>query len=327
LQALSSFRNPIREDSAEGSKILAAVDSQIKAAQAARAEQASNAAQKSAADRQKAADETEQQKKAEFVKMAAPRLKPFESPSGAIVVTGTGDVMGSVITEAHVDEAHGTVKGAGVDLRQMPFRPFTFDATVDPQTRAVLFRSPLLADPIQFSTLSREKLSDGTFVLGALDDETRREMDKLIALGQQLGGAAALNLSCQILTAADVTQRQRDIQGEPMEGVLTHNGKKSPNYPGLFAGKVGGQKVFRWKDETIGIRLAAPASAGGLYLEGSTANSEGVRVIINGVHTVKIDGVPKGGGAMIKLPTDLQILDVRFEAQGSFQTHGIMLVK
>ena len=47
---------------------------------------------------------------------------------------------------------------------------------------------------------------------------------------------------------------------------------------------------------------------------------------IHGVRGVVVTSIAKAGGALLTLPPDLEVLDVRFEAQGSTQLRAIALV-
>jgi len=50
-------------------------------------------------------------------------------------------------------------------------------------------------------------------------------------------------------------------------------------------------------------------------------------VVINGVHRITIPAIAQLGGAVVTLPQDLQILDLRLEADGLAQIRGVVLVK
>ncbi len=69
------------------------------------------------------------------------------------------------------------------------------------------------------------------------------------------------------------------------------------------------------------------AKAGVAELAGGAGlPTDNLVVTINGVHRVVVTSIVKAGGALLTLPPDLEVFDVRFEAQGSTQVRAIALV-
>ncbi len=170
-------------------------------------------------------------------------------------------------------------------------------------------------------------LQSNLLVLSALDEDERSTLDAIVTLGQQLGSAQPLTITAETLNAVDTKARLSNLEVMPWVGPVLYRDNKSTEYAGLFSAKALSKKVFHWHTDPIALRLDPPVMGKALFIKGAPTEGAGLTVVINGVHTIKIDGIPKNGAVVCLLPADLKLMDLRFAPVGNVQSTGIMLIK
>jgi hypothetical protein len=284
--------------------------------------------QAEAAEQQRLAREAAQ-KKAEEQRHAQllAVLKPFESATGAVITAEAGPTLGTIILDASIDDPKLTVSGHAIDLREMPFKEFTFDGSVDPRG-AFTYKSSLGGDPIAYG-LSGEKLaSRAGFTIAALADADRAKMESLVATGKRLGSATPITLTVETIDAEAAKTREPQLKLTGLPGSVIYRGRLDARVNPLFAADMASNRAYAWKNsEVVALRLPEPVKGTGIFIRGTAAPSTEMIVTINGVHKVTISSIPKLGDVIINLPPDLELMDIRFQATGSVTARTIGLVK
>lgn len=292
------------------------------------AEAARKAQQEAYAEQQRVAAEAakaraEEQRRARLTPMVA----PFQNPSGLVMTADAGQTLGSVVLTSTVDPDKFTVTGTGIDLRTMPFREYTFSASAD-ERAGLAFTSANLAAPLAFGVAGANLVCRAAGLTATpLSDADRAKLEAFIAKGRALGSAPAQVIAPEILDAAAAKAKEAAMQTAPMTGVVLYKNRNGPAVLPMFAGDLAANKLYRWGKETISIRLAEPIKGKALYIRAANAPSDNLVVVINGVHRCTVDSIAKLGGAIVPLPEDLEILDIRLDALGTVQARGVMLVK
>jgi hypothetical protein len=295
------------------------------------------------AERQRLAQEDSNRKQAEAAAKSKmdlhnrqlPMIKPFQSKTGAALTIDPGPLgplLGSPILEVTVDEPALAVKGTGVDLREMPFRDFTIEGAVDEKTGALMLKSSIIASPtpLVFGGGANGALNGPGMFIVPLSDADRAKVDALVTLGKKLQTAAPADLKVEVIEAAKVKERQAALQPQAsgITGTVLYRNRAEPRLNALFSGNLAANRQYVWKNkEVVAVRMAEPIKGSGLYIRGWTVPSDNLMVVINGVHKAKIELLPKSAAALVSLPPDLEILDLRFEALGTAQIPGIALIK
>jgi hypothetical protein len=282
------------------------------------------AAEKAAADQRAREERAREQAEAARVQRLSPVLAPFKPGAGAVVATDAGPELGCLLYDAQLDESAFKVAGKGLDLREMPFKEFTFECSAaDNNGRASFTYSRSDADPLALSPIAGGLGARGV-TLAALSQADRASLDALASLGRQLGSAPPIDLAVEILDAAAAKARQMDIQTEALAGTIIHKGKNAPQLAPLFT--PAGTRGNAWTAEPLSIRLKQPARGSGLLFKGVNA-TDNVLVVINGIHKARISAIEKGGAAIVLLPPGLDVLEVKLQAVGTASSRGIVLVK
>lgn len=257
----------------------------------------------------------------------APMVAPFQNASGVAITADAGQTLGSIVLSSTVDTDAFTVSGTGIDLRTMPFREYTFTATTD-ERAGLAFTSSIAAEPIAFG-VSGETLVARTprLTATALTEAERSALNAHIAKGKALGSATPTVITPEILDATAAKERETTMQTTPMTGVVLYKDRNGPAVLPMFAGDLAVNRLYRWTSETVALRLAEPVKGKALYIRAANATTDNLVVVINGVHRCTIDAIAKMGGAIVPLPADLEILDIRLDAVGTAQARGVMLVK
>ncbi len=279
------------------------------------------------AEKQRLAAE-EAKKKAEEAKHARllAVMKPFQSKSGAVMTADAGPTMSSVITDCAIDEEKLTVTGHAIDLREIPFREFSFDGAVDDKGAFTL--KPSTGDPIIFGAAGEKLTSRTGQTIAALNEADRAKVDAAAALGKRLSSAAPAELKVEVLDAALAKTREPQIYLSPLAGIVQYRGKVNPAVAPLFSGDMAAAKAYGWKGhEIVSIRLADGAKSPGLYIRGGGVPSDNLNITINGVHKVSIPSIPKLGGVIVAFPAGLEVFDIKLEAAGTVQSRTIGLIK
>lgn len=352
FEPLSRLQPCVAEGSAAEREFSAKIQDQQRkamAAAAARDQQRQAAAQEQQRLQQeaqaKAADEkveqqrvaaVEQQRKVEAQQQQAaaarreqllPLLAPLQSTFGAVITTDAPAAMATALLAIEVDAQNLTAKGKAVDLRSMPFREVAFEAKVDTRT-GVLAIQPEGGEGMAFGIARGAVVSRAGQTLAPLGDAGRAQVDAVVALGTRLQGAAAKEIQVEVLDAAAAKVREPQLTLGAWSGTEFFRGKVAPTLAPLFAGSLAGNKGFAWRsNEVVAIRLTDAVKGSGIYLRGAGAPTDNLVVTINGVHRVVVAAIAKAGGALLTLPPDLEVLEVRFEAQGSTQLRAIALVQ
>jgi hypothetical protein len=223
-----------------------------------------------------------------------------------------------------VDEARAAISGRGVDLREMPFKELTFQGAFDARGQMVLTTSTS-SDPLPFNGTTDKGLTYGrAMALTPLADADRARLDTLIALGQKLQGAAPVNLAVEILDAKAAKARETGLSATALTGTVIYQKRRNDSLVPMFAPQTNGR--YRWTKEPLSLRLAEPVRGKAIYYKG-LGPTDNLTVVVNGVHRARIDAVAQLGAAVVALPADLEVLDLRLEAGGTAQARGVVLVK
>lgn len=313
-----------QEEAAEKQRVAAeAAAAQQLAYEAERKKAVIEAAEKKLAAVEAAAKNAEEARHAKLL----PTLQVFKAPSGLVVTSDAGIPMGSAILQVELDETNLNVKGTGLDLREMPFREFTFEGTFDARG-ALSVKTSLAPEPAAYVAAGANLTSRAIgATIAPLSEADRAKVDAIAKLGKSLQGAAPAEVKVEILDAAAVKAREPQLALAPLAGTVLYRGKNAPTVAPLFAGGKAVTKAYAWKSkEVVALRLNEPAKGSGLYFRGSAGATEDLTVVINGVHRAAVPSIPKGGAAILSLPAGVEILDVRFEAGGAAQSRGIALI-
>jgi hypothetical protein len=231
--------------------------------------------------------------------------------------------MGQFLYDVSLDEANFKVTGKGVDLREMPFKEFAFECiATDSNGRASFSFNRAGAEPVALAPSPTGLAARGVVLVG-LNEADRAKMDTFVSLGRQLASAAPATLSVESLDAAAAKTRPMDMQTEALSGTVLFKGKSAPALASLFT--PAGNRGSVWKEEPVSIRVKEPVRGKGLLIKAVNA-CDNLVVTVNGVHRAKIDAIAKGGAAIVSLPADLDVMEVRVEA-GTASCRGVVLVK
>jgi hypothetical protein len=254
----------------------------------------------------------------------APFLPMFKSATGLVITSDAPANMGSVILESLVDEKKGTVAGKGIDLREMPFREFTFEAAPDNAGNLTLTTSVSKA-PYAFPPPKDNKVAAGrSGALAMLSDADRANLDRRIELGKRLQGAAPAALTVSVLDAAAAKAREAGLAAGDIPGVVIYRERRNDQVAAMFTAKSRGR--YRWAKESVSLRLAEPMKGKGLYIKNG-GPTDNLTVVVNGVHRATIPAIPQLGAAVVDLPADLEIYDIRLDAGGTAQPRGVVMLK
>ncbi|HZE99305.1 MAG TPA: hypothetical protein VE981_20035 [Planctomycetota bacterium] len=253
----------------------------------------------------------------------APYLPLFQSKSGAVITTDAPKELGSVILEAQVDEDKATIKGKGIDLRELPFREFTIECGLDGYGNLTV-TSSLQKAPYVFAAPKDGKVAAGRgMTLTMLSETERADVDKAIATGKRLQGATPSDLAAEILEAPATKAKEAGLGAVGIPGVTLYKDRKNDQLMALFGAASNGR--YRWAKEAVVHRLREPMKGRALYLKNG-APTDNLTVVINGIHKVKIAAIPQLGAASIALPDSMEIFDIRLEAEGTSQLRAVVLL-
>lgn len=282
------------------------------------AQAAAEAARKAQAE--EAARKAEEARRARLL----PLLTPFRVAGGSAIVRESGVLMSRWIESSEVDESAMTVKGAGVDLSEMPFQAFTFEGRIS--DRGVLSLT-LSSDPtaLEFGRPDASGLVGAAGVkLAILSEADQARVRAHCELGRKLGTAAGVELSAEVLDAAAAKVRPAELKLEKMMGTVFFRGRSDPRLLDLFT--PGPTRTnYAWKAESLYLRLPESTRAKAIFIRGSGAAIDNLLLVINGVHRIRVEAVAAQGAVVVALPPDLDLLDLKFEALGSIQSRGISL--
>ena len=301
-------------------------EEQQRRAQAEREEQQRRAREEAEERRRLAEEEAKREAEARRRARLLPFVQPFSSPHGAALVRDAGVRLGAVILAAEVDDEKFTVTGNGIDLREMPFREFTFNAAINDRGVLVYTTSHNPAQ-IEFTRATDSGISaSGGLSLSPLGSDERARIDELIATGKRLASVAPGSLHVESLGAEDAKSRPADLSLDPIPGVIIYRDRVDTRIAPLFAGDIS-RSTYSWRQETLSLRLAQPLPAKGLLIRGARSATDNLLVIVNGVHRVRIEAIARDGAAIVTLPAGIEIFDVRFEALGAANSRGIAIIK
>lgn len=280
-----------------------------------------------AAEQQRLAVEAQQQQAAAARhQQLLPLLAPLQSPTGAVITTEAPAAMGVALLQIEVDAEQLTAKGHGIDLRQMPFREFAFAARVDTQS-GVLHVEPEGGEALQFGLGRGAVRSRAGETLAALGDAVRAQIDSVREVGLRLQQMAPVEIAVETIEAAAAKVREGQLQAAALTGTMFYRGRMNVQLAPLFAGSLASNKQYTWsKNEVVAIRLNNVQKGSGIYIRGAAA-SDNLVVTINGVHRVVVTTIPRLGGALLKLPADLELFDLSLQAQGTVQARAIALIQ
>jgi hypothetical protein len=294
--------------------------------QAEREEQQRLAREQAEERRRLAEEEAKREAEARRRARLLPFVQPFTSSHGAAVISDAGIAMGAVILTADVDEENFAVKGSGIDLREMPFREFTFDAAINDRG-ALVYTTSLTPITIDFTRATDSGISaSGGVSLSPLGSDERARVDDLIATGKRLEAATPAALHVEVLGAEDAKSRPADLSIDAIPGTIIFRDRVDTRIAPLFAGDIS-RGTYSWRQETLSLRLPQPVAAKGLLIRGARTPSDNLLVVINGVHRVRIEAVARDGAAIVTLPPNTEIFDLRFEALGAANSRGIAIIK
>ncbi len=251
-----------------------------------------------------------------------PYFPLFGAATGAVITTDVPPEMGGVILDTEVDQENATITGRGIDLGEMPFREFTFECDLD--NRGFLTVQTSLAETSYlFTGVTETGASGRNLTLAVLSADDRARLDERIALGKRLRSAEPQVLTVTTLDGDAAKAREATMQAESLPGVAIYRQRNNDRVAQMFT--VESNRRYRWSKEAVTLRLDDPASGKALYIKGGPADD--LTVIINSVHRASIGQIGQMGAAVVALPPDLRILEIRLEAGGTAQSRGVVLVK
>ena len=253
----------------------------------------------------------------------APFLPLFAGGSGLVITTDSPATLGAVISEARVDEAQATITGTGVDLREMPLRDFTFECGIDNWGNLTVTTS-LAQTPYAFAAPKDGKIAAGRYMaLTSLSQAERAPLDERIALCRRLQSAAQTVLKVEILDPATAKAREAGLTANAMPGVALYRNAKNDKVAAMFTPQSNGR--YLWTKEPVLLRLDQPLKGSALYIRNG-GPTDNLVVVINGVHRAVVPAIDKYGAAIVTLPPDLEIVDLRLQADGTAQARGVVLL-
>ena len=246
----------------------------------------------------------------------------FQAKTGLVITTDAPQEMGSVLLDAQVDEQKATITGKGIDLREMPFREFTYECGIDNWGNLTI-TTTISKTPYAFAKPTEKGASGRYMALTLLSEADRAKLDGLISLGKRLESAAQAVLTVETLNAAAAKTREANLQADSLPGVAIHRERKNDQVAAMFT--VQSNRRYAWAKEPVALRLNEPIKGRALYIKGS-GPTDNLTVVINAVHRAQIDAIPQLGAAIVTLPPDLEIPDIRLEAGGSAQAREVVLL-
>ncbi len=254
----------------------------------------------------------------------APFFPLFKAQTGLVITTNSPMELGLVVVESLVDEPNATITGKGIDLHEMPFREFTFECGVNNWGHLTLTTS--LGDTAYaFAAPTDGRVAAGRYMaLTLLSSEEHARLAGLIAMGRRLQGAPQSVLTVEVLDPAEAKARETTMVAYGLPGVAIYRGASNPQVAAMFTPQSNGR--YRWAKEPILHRLNEPLSGKALYIKNG-GPTDNLTVVINGVHRANIAAIAQLGAAIVHLPPDLEILDLRLEAVGTVQARGVVLLR
>lgn len=252
-----------------------------------------------------------------------PFFPMFKGTDGLALTTDAPAEMGSIILEAAVDEAAATITGSGIDLREMPFREFTFECAADARGNLVITTS-LSKTPQAVAPPAGPVAKGRGVTLAQLSPDERAKVDSRISLGRRLGGASPATLPVEVLDAATAKAREAGLGAAAMPGVAIFRGVANDRVAPMFTPQA--RAGYRWAKEPVSLRLNEPMQGKAIYFKSSGPTTD-LTVIINGVHRATVGAVAQNGAAIIQIPADLEVLDLRLETAGTAQSRGVVLIQ
>lgn len=299
---------------------------QLEERQRQQQEQLAAEQQRRVEEQQRQQEEARKQAEAQRLARLLPLVTPFKNPAGIALASDAGYPQGILLFDTEVDEAKLTVKGKAINLRELPFKEYTFDGSASDRGSITLTFSPPGQQPITFG-LNNNLLATQGLTVVPLADNDRASLNTSIAAGKRLGAEASKALSPQVLDPAAVTEREKTMTPSAIQGTAIYRGRVDARVNPMFGGSLAYNTTHRWGNgESVLLRLASPVKGKHLYIRGTNAPTDNLSVIINGVHRVTIPSIPKMGSALIPLPDDLEILELRLDALGTANSRGVMLL-
>lgn len=239
-----------------------------------------------------------------------------------MITTDAPAEMSLVLLEAAVDEANATVTGRGIDLREMPLQEITFETGLDNWGNLTVTTSPAKG-PYAFANPTEAGATGRGVALAVLSPAERVKIDARIKLGKSLESAAPIDLKVETLDAAEAKAREATLAASDLPGVAIYKARRNDQVAAMFTARSNGR--YRWSNEPVMLRLNEPLKGKALYIKGG-GPTDGLTVVINGVHRASIASIAQLGAAIIALPPDLEVLEIRLDAGRLAQARGVVLL-
>lgn len=263
-EALEAQRKKAEEDAAERQRQY---QEELARLQAERERQQAEAAEKARLAAEEARKKVEAEQHARLLAV----MKPFQSATGAVITAEAGPNLGTVILDAAIDEEKLTVAGRAIDLREMPFKEFTYEGSVDARG-AFSLKNSAGADAVVYGASGEKLGSRAGYTIAALTEAERARADSLIELGKRLGAATASDLAVETIDAEAAKTREPELKLTGLSGSVFYRGRLAPAVGPLFAADMGANRAYAWKNkEVVSIRLEEPVKGRGLYIRGTGA--------------------------------------------------------
>jgi hypothetical protein len=274
-----------------------------------------------------AREAAEQKAKADLHARLLKVFGPLRSEHGAAITADAPLQLSTVILDAQIDEAALRVTGRGIDLREMPFKAFTYEGSVDERS-TFSYQTSLGGEPVAFTLRGEQLQSRSGLRLTALAAADRKSLDDTIAKGDALGTAAPVNVAIEAVPAESAAARLAQLQLVGLQGTVIFQGRVNARVLPLFAADLASRRTYAFKPgEVASIRLAEPLSGSGLLLRGTAAPSTEFVVTINGVHQVTVPSIPKDAAVILSLPAAIEIAELRITSNGSVSLRTIGLIR
>lgn len=278
------------------------------------------------ADRQRREIEAEA-RKAELLAW----LDIFRSEYGAMSLGSglTTTDRGRLYTSANVDESTMTVSGEGIDLRTMPFTPFTFEARLaldDRGNTALTITESHQPSP----SVRNQRLPDGTLVNGrsgqlrtfAVSQNERARLDTMIDAANRAAEAAQPQVGVRTVGGNETAATLQSLNAEVLaaDWIYSEGGNFQPANSFIFDGNFQRSSIVNGPSE-YRIRFREPTEIQGLgfHVDRNTRFTS-VSLVVNGEHRYDLSAPPSRGGlVLVKFPDQTEVVELGIEIFGQMQ--------
>lgn len=312
-----------------GSDQLKAAEAEFREAQAVAREAEMKAAQeKTAAEQRRQAEERAKQEAAQRAALMEPGLKVLSSPRGVAIVDARGMAFATIIQPLTVDRSTVKATGTAINLGSFPPKeqPVVIELDGSRTDRALWNVKVGSSWQASFEAVGDTAMkARNEVVLSTLSEAEMQAAEVRIETFKRAAAAAAVQLEVEKLDRAAWASRFTALQFEDIDADITYQDKPlDRDCRFIFSGSLG--TAWCYFEGTCVMRFSAPKKASLLVLATNSRVPNAV-VIINGVHRARVEQAPEFGAAIIKLPSDLEIHEVRLEVPNQVSLRAIRFAR